>query len=343
MSSELDTHVFINLSPCDFRTGRSGSIKQESPASPVTNHRSLPSDSGVSSFDGLNLAAYNAPSEHGWPENLSPDRLQTPPFSFYGLNMPCDPSPSVNSNETHLSGVSDLIDLRSTPSEYHSSRHSRSSPTVNYPRSEDIMERRRSSVIHGLSMSPGCWPSHTAPDENQPSRAPPYMDDRRSSLGHSLFGQAENGTSRSETKNPYTDLYRQPQEHASVIREVMGYRTLFKGQRHEYLVHWAGYPYNQFSWVSKETVESVGLDQALQSCISHGFLPHQAFASRSNITFITTGGTIAGIRLPNSTAYTLGILSADNLPSGLQIDDARLTTMAIANLLKLRSQTPEET
>lgn len=63
-------------------------------------------------------------------------------------------------------------------------------------------------------------------------------------------------------------------------------------------------------------------------------LPFKVFAFRSNITLISTGGTIAGVEYPGSTGYTPGILPINDLLTPIlpRIKDVQINTKTVASV-----------
>ncbi|KAH7224427.1 uncharacterized protein BKA55DRAFT_717204 [Fusarium redolens] len=215
MSAQFNDHVFINLSPRDFRPG--GSESFESLASPFEEGFPLPQS--VNSFDGLQTIKA--------------------------------------AEETCVSGLPYMMDLRSPLADYQSFFQSQiSSP--DHQRDKHMPERRRSSIINGLPQTPGWWLSHTAPDEDKFPRAP---SSRTSLNTMSTFQWAKTGTPSANSGNPYESLFHEPREQASVIRQVIGSRMVYRNDQSEYLVHRSDYPDHKFSWVSKDIIRSVAMNK----------------------------------------------------------------------------------
>ncbi|KAF5547490.1 hypothetical protein FNAPI_8519 [Fusarium napiforme] len=113
-----------------------------------------------------------------------------------------------------------------------SKKHSRS----NY------MKRRLSSVAKGLPSPPGYWSSHDALCDSKDSRDP------------SLVQEEDNFPPSPSSDRVFAN---------SVIRQVLGTRTIHQTGKSEYLVHWAGYPRGQLSWVSQDIIEPIAEHQIM--------------------------------------------------------------------------------
>ncbi|KAF9774722.1 hypothetical protein IL306_007238 [Fusarium sp. DS 682] len=104
------------------------------------------------------------------------------------------------------------------------------------------MEHRESPLINGFSSAPGYWPSYDALCYGKDPRDPSSI-------------QKEGNFARS----PSSDIV----FNNSVIREALGTRKVYRTGESEYLVHWAGYPRGQLSWVSQDIIQPIAEHQIM--------------------------------------------------------------------------------
>lgn len=105
-------------------------------------------------------------------------------------------------------------------------------------------ECRQPSVINGLPMSgtPGYWPSYDPLCDGKDPRDPSFIQEQ------DKF-----------PRSPSSDIA----FNNSVNREVLGTRKIYRTGKSEYLVHWAGYPRGQLSWVLQDIICPVAEHQIM--------------------------------------------------------------------------------
>ncbi|KAF5608669.1 hypothetical protein FPANT_429 [Fusarium pseudoanthophilum] len=100
----------------------------------------------------------------------------------------------------------------------------------------------QSSLASEPPSSSGYWPIHDA------------LCDGKDSPDPSLMQEEDNfPPSPSSDKVPNN----------SVIRQVLGTRTIHQTGKSEYLVHWAGYPRGQLSWVARDIIQPIAEHQIM--------------------------------------------------------------------------------
>ncbi|CVL07255.1 uncharacterized protein FMAN_15355 [Fusarium mangiferae] len=104
------------------------------------------------------------------------------------------------------------------------------------------LECRQPSVINGWPMpsAPGYWPSYDALCDGKDPRDPSFIQEQDKFPG-----------------SPSSDITFDN----SVIRQVLGTRKIYRTGKCEYLVHWAGYPRGQLSWVLQDIIRPVAEHQ----------------------------------------------------------------------------------
>lgn len=105
-------------------------------------------------------------------------------------------------------------------------------------------KRRLSSKVNGLPLSgtPGYQQTYDALHDGKDLRDPSII-------------QEQDKLSRS----PSSDIAL----NNSVIREVLGTRKIYRTGKSEYLVHWAGYPRGQLSWVFQDMIRPIAEHQIM--------------------------------------------------------------------------------
>ncbi|KAF5638951.1 uncharacterized protein FTJAE_5022 [Fusarium tjaetaba] len=100
----------------------------------------------------------------------------------------------------------------------------------------------QSSLASESPSPPGYWPSHYALCDGKDSQDP------------SLIQEEDNFPPSPSSDRVFTN---------SVIRQVLGTRTIHQIGKCEYLVHWAGYPRGQLSWVSRDIIQPIAEHQIM--------------------------------------------------------------------------------
>ncbi|KLO90084.1 uncharacterized protein FFB20_13587 [Fusarium fujikuroi] len=129
------------------------------------------------------------------------------------------------------------------------------------------LECRQPSVINGLPVpsAPSYWPSYDALCDGKDPRDPSFIQEQDKFPG-----------------SPSSDIT----FNNSVIRQVLGTRTIYRTGKCEYLVHWAGYPRGQLSWVFQDIIRPIAEHQIMffeyERCLSCYKGPHGEIFTRKD-------------------------------------------------------------